>query len=58
MRNMTMIMRRTTSIMVKEMTWMVLVTAGEEMMAVAEVRVSPNSFPVLKFSILPAPDYD
>lgn len=38
MRNMTTITRRTISIMVKEMTWMVLETVEEEMTAVAEVR--------------------
>jgi len=38
MKNMTTITRRTISIMVKEMTWIVLETVEEEMMAVAEVR--------------------
>lgn len=49
MKNMTTIMQRTISIMVKQMTWMVLETAGEEMMAVAEVRISRHPLSVLTF---------
>ena len=39
MRNMTTIMQRTISTMVKETTWMVLETVEEEMTVVAEVRI-------------------